>query len=96
MSTPATAPPFASTVNVPGPFNFADPYGNYPGGNPFPGNFTIGPNVPFVAFGSFVATAAGCQGNYSPDLEFRGPASVWKGLAGFGNLPGHRRRRISG
>lgn len=62
MSTPATAPPFASTVNVPGPISFANPYGNYPGGNPFPGNFTIGPNVPFVNFGSFVAQQPDARG----------------------------------
>jgi hypothetical protein len=62
MSTPTTAPPFASTVNVPGPLSFADPYGNYPGGNPFPGNFTIGPNVPFVAFGSYVAQQPDAKG----------------------------------
>jgi hypothetical protein len=62
MSTPTTAPPFASTVNVPGPLSFADPYGNYPGGNPFPGNFTIGPNVPFVAFGSYVAQQPDARG----------------------------------
>jgi len=62
MSTPTTAPPFASTINVPGPLSFADPYGNYPGGNPFPGNFTIGPNVPFVAFGSYVAQQPDARG----------------------------------
>jgi hypothetical protein len=62
MSTPTTAPPFASTVNVPGPLSFADPYGNYPGGNPFPGNFTIGPNVPFVPFGSYVAQQPDARG----------------------------------
>ena len=62
MSTPTTAPPFASTINVPGPLSFADPYGNYPGGNPFPGNFTIGPNVPFVAFGSYVAQQPDSRG----------------------------------
>ena len=62
MSTPTTAPPFASTVNVPGPISFADPYGNYPGGNPFPGNFTIGPNVPFVPFGSYVAQQPDARG----------------------------------
>jgi len=62
MSTPATAPPFASTVTVNGPVNFGDPYASYPGGNPFPGNFTIGPNVPFVQFGSYVAQQPDAKG----------------------------------
>jgi hypothetical protein len=62
MSTPATAPPFASTVSIPGPVNFGDPYANYPGGNPFPGNFAVGPNVPFVAFGSYVAQQPDAKG----------------------------------
>jgi hypothetical protein len=62
MSTPATAPPFASTVTVNGPVKFDDPYANYTGGNPFPGNFTIGPNVPFVSFGSYVAQQPDAKG----------------------------------
>ena len=52
MSTPATAPPFGNALQViPGPFNFSDPWANYPGGNQFvsavPGSFVNG--------GSFMA-----------------------------------------
>jgi len=53
MSTPATAPPFGNTVQPPGPLNFADPYSTVAGGHPFPG--TLGPDAPFVRYGSFVA-----------------------------------------
>jgi hypothetical protein len=60
MSTPATAPPFASTVQPPGPLNFADPYSTVPGGNPFP--IITGPDTPFVPFGSFVAQQPDAKG----------------------------------
>jgi hypothetical protein len=53
MSTPTTAPPFGNTVNPAGPLNFADPWANQPGGDPFTQPF--GPNSPFVRFGSFMA-----------------------------------------
>jgi hypothetical protein len=54
MSTPATAPPFGNSLSgLPGPFNFADPWATYPGGNPFPAPF--GANAPFIQGGNFVA-----------------------------------------
>src|SRR4029453_11488635 len=53
MSTRATRPPFGNAITLTGPFNFADPWGTQPGGNPFPGSF--GPDAPFVRFGTFVA-----------------------------------------
>jgi hypothetical protein len=53
MSVAATAPPFGNTVQPPGPMSFADPWANFPGGNPFP---TVpNPDAPFVTFGSFAA-----------------------------------------
>jgi hypothetical protein len=59
-STPTTAPPFGNTVQPPGPLNFADPYSTVSGGNPFPG--TIGPDAPFVQFGSFMAMEPNAKG----------------------------------
>ncbi len=49
MSTPATAPPFGNALTgLAGPFNFANPWSTFPGGNPFPG--TPGTFVPFASF----------------------------------------------
>jgi hypothetical protein len=60
MSTPATAPPFASTIVTVGPVPFDNPYVNTPGGNPFP--IRQGADAPFVPFGSFVAQQPDAKG----------------------------------
>src|SRR5207253_2409207 len=53
MSVAATAPPYGNTVQPPGPLSFADPWANFPGGNPFP--TVLDTNAPFVTFGSYAA-----------------------------------------
>jgi hypothetical protein len=58
MSTPTSAPPFASRVVINGPVSVANPYGN--GSNPFP--IMSGTNAPFVPFGTFVAQQADAKG----------------------------------
>ena len=60
MSTPATAPPFASTVTTPGPISFANPYGAVPGGNPFP--LSGGADAFFVNNGTYVAQQPDAKG----------------------------------
>jgi hypothetical protein len=44
-------PPFGNTITVNNPTSFANPWGTYPGGNPFPFSAT---NRTFPQFGSFV------------------------------------------
>ena len=77
MSTPTTAPPFGNTVTLNGPVPFANPWANYPGGNPFPGNF--GPNARFVNFGTYVAQQADAKATtvYSWNLSLQRQISDW-------------------
>jgi hypothetical protein len=72
MSTPATAPPFGNSLqNLPGPFNFADPWSTFPGGNPFPAPF--GADAAFIPYGNFVAQQPDAKGTtvYSWNLSIQ-------------------------
>ena len=58
MSTPTSAPPFASRVVINGPVSFASPYGA--SANPFP--VSTGTGAGFVPFGAFVAQQPDAKG----------------------------------
>lgn len=40
-------PPFTNEIDLNGPVNFGNPWGNYPGGSPFPGVFPPNSSAPF-------------------------------------------------
>ena len=50
----SNSPPYGSTVSLPGPLSFANPWASYPGGNPFPGLSQVNANSPFPTAGIYV------------------------------------------
>ena len=56
----SNSPPYGSTISWSGPFpavnSFANPWANYPGGNPFPGLSAVNANSPFPLAGIYVNT----------------------------------------